>query len=167
VIGHEIGHGFDDQGSKYDGDGRLQSWWTDADRKAFEARTKQLIAQYDAYEPLPGHRVQGALTIGENIGDLGGASIAYQAYKLSLKGKTAPVLDGFTGDQRFFIGWGQIWARKYRDEALLERLKTDPHSPSEYRCNAIVPHVPEFYTAFDVKPTDKMYLAPEKRVKIW
>ena len=167
VIGHEIGHGFDDQGSKYDGDGRLESWWTDADRKAFEERTKKLIAQYDAYEPLPGHHVQGALTIGENIGDLGGASIAYQAYQLSLKGKTAPVLDGFTGDQRFFIGWGQIWARKYRDEALLERLKIDPHSPSEYRCNAIVPHVPEFYAAFDVKATDKMYLAPEQRVKIW
>jgi putative endopeptidase len=167
VIGHEIGHGFDDQGSKFDGDGRLLSWWTDADRKAFEERTKKLIAQYDGYEPLPGHRVQGALTIGENIGDLGGASIAYKAYKLALGGKPAPVLDGFTGDQRFFIGYAQIWARKYRDQALLERLKTDPHSPSEYRCNAIAPHVPDFYTAFDVKPNDRMYLAPEQRVKIW
>ncbi len=167
VIGHEIGHGFDDQGSKSDGDGRLQSWWTDADRKAFEDRTGKLIAQYDAYEPLPGQRVQGALTIGENIGDLGGASIAYQAYKLTLKGKGAPVLDGFTGDQRFFIGYAQIWARKYREQALLERLKTDPHSPSEYRCNAIVPHVPEFYSAFGVKAGDKMYMAPDQRVKIW
>jgi putative endopeptidase len=167
VIGHEIGHGFDDQGSKSDGDGRLQSWWTTEDRKAFEQRTGQLIAQYDTYEPLPGHHVQGALTIGENIGDLGGASIAYQAYKLSLQGKDAPVLDGFTGDQRFFIGYAQIWARKYREQALLERLKTDTHSPSEYRCNAIVPHVPEFYTAFNVQPGDKMYMAPEKRVKIW
>jgi putative endopeptidase len=167
VIGHEIGHGFDDQGSKYDADGRLQSWWTEADRKAFEDRTRKLIAQYDAYEPLPGHRVQGALTIGENIGDLGGASIALQAYKLSLKGKEAPVLDGFSGDQRFFIGWAQVWARKYRDPELLNRLKTDSHSPAEYRCNAIVPHVPEFYSAFNVQPGDKMYLAPEHRVKIW
>jgi putative endopeptidase len=167
VIGHEIGHGFDDQGSKYDGDGRLQSWWTDADRKAFEERASKLIAQYDALEPLPGHRVQGALTIGENIGDLGGSSIALQAYKLSLKGKAAPVLDGFTGEQRFFIGWAQVWARKYREPELLNRLKTDSHSPAEYRCNAIVPHVPEFYSAFNVQPGDRMYLAPEHRVKIW
>ena len=167
VIGHEIGHGFDDQGSRYDGTGRLESWWTEADRKAFEDRAHKLIAQYDAYEPLPGHRVQGAFTIGENIGDLGGASIALQAYKLSLKGKDAPVLDGFTGEQRFFIGWAQVWARKYRDEELLNRLKTDSHSPAEYRCNAIVPHVPEFYSAFNVQPGDKMYLAPEQRVKIW
>jgi putative endopeptidase len=167
VIGHEIGHGFDDQGSKSDGDGYLKSWWTPEDRKAFEERTGKLIAQYDQYEPIPGHKIQGALTIGENIGDLGGASIAYQAYKLSLQGKDAPVLDGFTGDQRFFIGYAQIWARKYREQAMLERLKTDSHSPSEYRCNAIVPHVPEFYAAFDVKPGDKMYMAPEQRVKIW
>ena len=167
VIGHEIGHGFDDQGSKSDGDGRLQSWWTEADRKAFEERTGKLIAQFDRYEPLPGHHIQGALTIGENIGDLGGATIALQAYKLSLKGKDAPVLDGFTGEQRFFIGYAQIWARKYREQALLERIKTDPHSPSEYRCNAIVPHVPEFYAAFGVKAGDKMYLAPKDRVKIW
>jgi predicted metalloendopeptidase len=167
VIGHEIGHGFDDQGSKSDGDGRLQSWWTDDDRKAFEARAQRLIEQFNAYEPLPGQKVNGALTIGENIGDLGGASIAYQAYRLSLGGKPAPVLDGFTGDQRFFIGYAQIWARKYREQALLERIKSDSHSPSEYRCNAIVPHVPEFYAAFDVKPSDGMYRAPDQRVKIW
>ncbi|MGH8481694.1 MAG: M13 family metallopeptidase [Nevskiaceae bacterium] len=167
VIGHEIGHGFDDQGSKSDGDGRLQSWWTEGDRKAFEGRAQQLIDQYAAYEPLPGHKINGALTIGENIGDLGGASIAYQAYQLSLEGRPAPVLDGFTGDQRFFVGYAQIWARKYREQALLERLKTDSHSPAEYRCNAIVPHVPEFYAAFDVKPGDGMYMAPERRVKIW
>jgi len=167
VIGHEIGHGFDDQGSKSDGDGRLQSWWTDQDRKAFEARAQQLIDQYGAYEPIPGHKVNGALTIGENIGDLGGSSIAYQAYKLSLRGRPAPVLDGFTGDQRFFIGYAQIWARKYREPALLERLKTDSHSPSEYRCNGIAPHVPEFYAAFDVKPGDRMYRDPAQRVKIW
>ena len=167
VIGHEIGHGFDDQGSKFDGAGNLKSWWTDADRKNFETRTKALIAQYDGYEALPGQHVSGAFTIGENIGDLGGLSIAYQAYQLALAGKPAPVLDGFTGDQRFFIGWAQVWRRKYRDENLLNRLKSDPHSPSEFRCNGVVVNVPAFYTAFDIKEGDKMYLAPEKRVKIW
>jgi len=167
VIGHEIGHGFDDQGSKFDGDGRLQSWWTEDDRRKFEERTRTLIGQYDQFEPLPGHKVNGALTIGENIGDLGGASIAYQAYKLSLNGKPAPVLDGFTGDQRFFIGFGQIWRNKMHDEMMLERLKTDPHSPSEFRCNGALINVPEFYTAFDVKEGDKLYASPEKRVKIW
>jgi predicted metalloendopeptidase len=167
VIGHEIGHGFDDQGSKFDGDGNLKSWWTDVDRRNFEARTKALIAQYDAYEPLPGHKVNGAFTIGENIGDLGGLSIAHKAYLLSLAGKPAPEIDGFTADQRFFMGWAQVWRRKYRDENLLSRLKSDPHSPSEYRCNGVVINVPAFYTAFDVKEGDKMYLAPEKRVKIW
>ncbi len=167
VIGHEIGHGFDDQGSKYDGNGLLQSWWTETDRSNFEKRTKALISQYDQYEPLPGQRVQGALTIGENIGDLGGASIAYLAYQLSLGGKPAPVIDGFTGDQRFFIGFGQIWRDKMRDAAMLERLKTDPHSPPEYRCNGTLVNVPQFYEAFDLKPTDKMYSATETRVKIW
>ncbi|MGH8442359.1 MAG: M13 family metallopeptidase, partial [Nevskiaceae bacterium] len=157
VIGHEIGHGFDDQGSKYDGDGLLQSWWTEADRKNFEVRTKALIGQYDQYEPLPGQKVQGALTIGENIGDLGGASIAYLAYKLSLNGKEAPVIDGYTGDQRFFIGFGQVWRDKMRDAAMLERLKTDPHSPPEYRCNGTVVNVPQFYTAFGVKQGDAMF----------
>ncbi len=167
VIAHEIGHGFDDQGSKYDGDGLLQSWWTDSDRTNFEKRTKALISQYDQYEPLPGQKVQGALTIGENIGDLGGATIAYLAYKLSLNGKQAPVIDGFTGDQRFFIGFAQIWRDKMRDAAMLERLKTDPHSPPEYRCNGAVVNAPQFYTAFDVKAGDRMYLAPDQRVKIW
>jgi putative endopeptidase len=167
VIGHEIGHGFDDQGSKYDGDGNLKSWWTDADRKAFEERTRALIEQYNGYCPLEGHCVNGALTIGENIGDLGGLSIAYKAYQLALDGKPAPVLDGLSGDQRFFIGWAQVWARKYREEELLNRLKTDPHSPSEYRANGTVVNVPEFYQAFDVKETDALYLPPEKRVKIW
>ncbi len=167
VIGHEIGHGFDDQGSKYDGNGLLQSWWTETDRTNFEKRTKALIGQYDQYEPLPGQKVQGALTIGENIGDLGGASIAYLAYQLSLNGKQAPVIDGYTGDQRFFIGFAQIWRDKMRDAAMLERLKTDPHSPPEYRCNGALVNVPQFYTAFDVKPGDKMYLPAESRVKIW
>ncbi|HUP91222.1 MAG TPA: M13 family metallopeptidase [Solimonas sp.] len=167
VIGHEVGHGFDDQGSKYDGDGNLRSWWTEADRKAFETRTKALIAQYDAFEPLPGQHVQGALTIGENIGDLGGLSIAYKAWKASLNGAEPPVIDGLTGDQRFFMGWAQVWARKYRDEELLNRLKTDPHSPSEFRTNGIVANLPAFYSAFDVKEGDKLFLAPEKRVRIW
>ncbi len=167
AIGHEIGHGFDDQGSKFDGEGNLKNWWTDADRKNFETRTKALITQYNAYEPLPGHKLNGAFTIGENIGDLGGLSIAYKAYLISLAGKPAPVIDGFTGDQRFFLGWAQIWRRKYRDENLLSRLKADPHSPSEFRCNGVVVNVPAFYTAFDVKEGDRMYLAPEKRVKIW
>ena len=167
VIGHEIGHGFDDQGSKSDGDGMLRSWWTNDDRKAFEERTRQLIAQYDAYEPLPGQHVNGALTIGENIGDLGGASIAYQAYHLATAGAEPPVLDGFTGDQRFFIGWGQIWARKYRDNALLERIKTDPHSPSEYRANGTLLNVPEFAAAFNIKPGDKLYKAPAEQIRIW
>ena len=167
IIGHEIGHGFDDQGSKYDGDGNLKSWWTEADRAAFEQRTKRLIAQYDAYEPLPGHHVNGALTIGENIGDLGGAAIAYKAYQLALDGKPSPVLDGYTGEQRFFIGWAQVWPRLYREQALLERVKTDPHSPSEYRANGPLVNLPEFHAAFGVKEGDKMYLPPEKRVKIW
>ncbi len=167
VIGHEIGHGFDDQGSKFDGDGNLKSWWTEADRKNFETRTKALIAQYDQFEPLPGHTVNGAFTVGENIGDLGGLSIAYKAYQLSLGGKPGPVIDGLSADQRLFMGWGQIWRRKYRDENLLQRLTTDPHSPSEYRCNGIVRNIPEFYTAFGVQETDQLYLPPEQRVKIW
>ena len=167
VIGHEIGHGFDDQGSKYDGNGNLKSWWTEQDRKAFEERTRLLIAQYDAYCPLQDQCVSGALTVGENIGDLGGLSIAYKAYGLALGGQPAPVIDGFTGDQRFFLGWAQAWAAKYREPELLRRLKTDPHSPSEYRANGTVVNVPVFYPAFGITPHDKMYLAPEKRVKIW
>jgi predicted metalloendopeptidase len=167
VIGHEIGHGFDDQGSKFDSQGNLKSWWTDEDRKNFEARTRALIAQYDAYEALPGQHVNGALTIGENIGDLGGLSIAYKAYHASLDGKESPVIDGFTGDQRFFIGWAQVWRRKYTDANLLNRLKTDPHSPSEFRCNGVVSNIPAFYTAFEVKEGDRMHIAPDRRVSIW
>ncbi|HUS23811.1 MAG TPA: M13-type metalloendopeptidase, partial [Candidatus Binatia bacterium] len=167
VIGHEIGHGFDDQGSKFDGDGAMKSWWTDADRKQFEVRTKALIEQYNAYEPVKGYKVNGALTIGENIGDLGGASIAYKAYKLSLGGKQAAVIEGFTGDQRFFIGWAQVWRSLMREPAMIELVKTNPHSPPEFRAKGAVANVPEFYAAFDVKPGDGMYLPPEKRVKIW
>ena len=167
VIGHEIGHGFDDRGSQYDGDGNLRNWWTDLDRKEFEARTGKLVAQYDSFFPVEGEHVNGKLTLGENIGDLGGLSIAYKAYKLSLNGKEGPVLDGYTADQRFFMGWAQVWARLYRDEELRQRLVTDPHSPSEYRCNGVIRNVPEFYSAFDVKEGDKLYLKPEERVKIW
>ncbi|UTA47211.1 peptidase M13 [Simiduia sp. 21SJ11W-1] len=167
VIGHEIGHGFDDSGSQYDGDGNLRNWWTDTDRAEFEKRTHALVEQYNAFEPLPGQFINGKFTLGENIGDLGGMTIAHKAYQLSLKGKPAPVIDGLHGDQRFFMGWGQVWARKYRDEELSQRLITDPHAPSEFRVNGIVRNMPEFYQAFDVKPEDGLYLAPEQRVKIW
>lgn len=169
VIGHEIGHGFDDQGSKYDGDGVLQNWWTDSDRTAFEARTGALISQFNDFCPLAEDQpcVNGELTIGENIGDLGGLWIALKAYRLSLEGEAAPELDGFTGDQRVFLGWGQIWRRLYRDEELLNRLKTDPHSPSEYRVNGIVRNIPDWYEVFDVKEGEALYLAPADRVKIW
>jgi putative endopeptidase len=169
VIGHEIGHGFDDQGSKSDGDGNMVSWWTDADRKQFEARTKRLIDQYSELEPaqLPGQRVNGALTIGENIGDLGGLAIAYNAYHRSLRGRDAPVLGGLTGDQRFFTGWGQIWRSKYRDAELSRRLATDPHSPAEFRCNGVLRNLEEFYAAFGVKEGDKLWLPAERRVRIW
>lgn len=165
VIGHEIGHGFDDQGSKYDGDGNLRSWWTEEDRKRFEERTKALIAQYDAYEALPGHFVNGAFSLGENIGDLGGLSIALKAY-LSAHPEP-PVIDGFTGVQRVLIGWAQIWRRNYKDENLLQRLKSAPHAPSEFRTNGVVRNIPEWYEAFDVGEQDALYLTPEQRVKIW
>ncbi len=169
VIGHEIGHGFDDQGSKSDGDGNLVEWWTDADRKQFESRTKMLIDQYSSFTPaqLPGQKVNGAMTIGENIGDLGGLSIAYKAYKRSLKGSEGPVIDGLTGDQRFFIGWAQVWRTKYRDAELARRLATDPHSPAEFRCNGVLRNLPEFYSAFGVKHGDKLWLPADHRVRIW
>ena len=169
VIGHEIGHGFDDQGSKFDGAGNMVNWWTDPDRNEFEARARRLIAQYNDYAPaqLPGQKVNGALTIGENIGDLGGLSIAYKAYRRSLKGHEAPVIDGFSGDQRFFGGWGQAWRSKYRDAELARRLATDPHSPPEFRCNGVVRNLPEFYSTFGVKQGDKLWLPPEQRVRIW
>ncbi|MBK9385908.1 MAG: M13 family metallopeptidase [Planctomycetes bacterium] len=167
VIGHEIGHGFDDQGSRYDGDGNLRSWWTDEDRQRFETRTKALIAQYGEFEALPGRKVNGALTIGENIGDLGGLSIAYRAWQMSLDGKEAPVIDGLSGAQRFFLSYAQIWRRNYQEENLLQRLKSDPHSPSEFRCNGIVRNFGPWYETFGVPAGSKLYLAPEERVKIW
>lgn len=169
VIGHEIGHGFDDQGSKYDGDGVLRNWWTESDRENFMGRTRALNTQYNGFCPLGEDQpcVNGELTIGENIGDLGGLSIALKAYQMSLEGEKAPVLDGFTGEQRVFLGWAQVWRRLYRDEELLNRLKTDPHSPSQYRTNGIVRNIPGWYDAFDVQEGDALYLAPEDRVKIW
>jgi putative endopeptidase len=169
VIGHEIGHGFDDQGSRYDGDGRLTDWWTAADRAAFEARTRSLIDQYNALAPrqTPGQHVNGALTIGENIGDLGGLGIAWQAYLLSLHGEEPPVIDGLTGAQRFFLSWARAWLDKLRDEEVIRRLATDPHSPDEFRCNQIVRNLDEFYSAFGVAATDELWLEPADRVRIW
>lgn len=169
VIGHEIGHGFDDQGSRYDGDGNLSNWWSDQDRAEFEKRTSKLIEQFNelAPEEVPDTKVNGALTIGENIGDLGGSTIAYKAYKLALAGKVAPVIDGFTGDQRFFLGYAQIWRSKIRSEAMKVRLATDPHSPGEFRCNQILKNLTEFHAAFEVKPNDELYMAESERVRIW
>jgi putative endopeptidase len=170
VIGHEIGHGFDDQGSKYDGDGALISWWTDADREAFENLTKELIAQYDELTPTglsDEYKVNGALTIGENIGDLGGIMIAYKAYLMSLGGEEPPVVDGRTGAERFLLSWGQIWRGKSREEIAIQRLATDPHSPSEFRCNQVARNFDVFHDTFGTKPGDKMWLEPEKRVSIW
>lgn len=167
VIGHELGHGFDDQGAKYDGDGNLRNWWSESDLKQFEERTGALVAQYNEYKPFEDAGVNGELTLGENIGDLGGLTVAYKAYQLSLGDNKAPIIDGYTGDQRFFMGWSQIWRRKYRDEELRNRLMTDPHSPSHYRVIGILSNMPEFYDAFDVKEGDKMYIKPEDRVKIW
>jgi predicted metalloendopeptidase len=167
VIGHEISHGFDDQGRKYDGQGVLRDWWTEEDNTRFQARAGRLVDQYSAFSPLPGMNINGQFTLGENIGDLSGLAVAYKAYRLSLGEQAAPVLDGYTGDQRFFIGWAQVWARKYREDELRKRLVTDPHSPSEYRCNGIVRNMPQFVQAFGVKPGDGLYLPPEQQVRIW
>ena len=167
VIGHEISHAFDDQGSKYDGDGNLNDWWTDEDRAAFKKLTGQLVEQYSAYSPLEGKFVNGELTLGENIADLSGMSIAYKAYLLSLDGADPPVLDGWTGPQRFFIGWCQSWRRKYRDAELLRRLLIDPHSPAKYRGNGPLINFDPFYKAFDVKAGDGLFRAASERIRIW
>lgn len=169
VIGHEIGHGFDDQGSQYDGDGRLENWWTEADRTAFEERTKALIAQYDALVPteVPDGHVNGALTIGENIGDLGGLSIAWKAYLLSLDGQEPPVVDGLTGAERFFLSWAQAWRMAIRPEEAARLLSIDPHSPTEFRCNQVVRNIDVYYDTFGVTEGDAMYLDPAERVAIW
>jgi putative endopeptidase len=173
VIGHEIGHGFDDQGSKYDGDGALISWWSDADRKSFEERTASLISQFNELSPeqLPDeNKVNGELTIGENIGDLGGLGIAYRAYLLSVKdngGAEPAPIDGLSAKQRLFLSWAQAWRTKGRDEMVLQRLATDPHSPPEFRCNQIVRNIDAFYEAFDLSPEDKLWLDQSQRVSIW
>jgi putative endopeptidase len=167
VIGHEISHGFDDQGAQYDGDGNLRDWWTASDHKNFAAKTKMLVNQYNGYSPLPGYNVNGELTLGENIADNSGLAIAYKAYKLSLKGKKAPVINGLTGDQRFYMGWAQVWRVKMREAQQVVQVKTDPHSPGQFRANGTLMNQPAFYSAFGVKQGDKMYLAPSDRVIIW
>ncbi|ATE65116.1 M13 family metallopeptidase [Rhizorhabdus dicambivorans] len=166
VIGHEISHHFDDQGAKYDMHGRLADWWTPEDVKNFGVLTNQIVKQYDAYEPLPGMHVQGALTQGENIADLAGLTVAYEAYQMALNGRKAPVIDGFTGDQRFYLGWAQVWRRNYREANLRQRLLTDPHSPSVQRA-WVVRNLDPFYPAYDVKAGEKMYLSPAERIRIW
>jgi putative endopeptidase len=167
VIGHEIGHGFDDQGRKSDGMGNLRDWWTAADAKAFDERAAKLGAQYDALSPYEGAHVNGRLTMGENIGDVSGLAQAYRAYRISLGGKEAPVIGGFTGDQRFFLGFAQVWRTIAREAALRQQLLSDPHSPGQYRALVPLTNSDAFQRAFDVKPGDKMYRAPEDRVRIW
>jgi len=167
VIGHEMGHGFDDQGSKYDAEGNLRNWWTEQDLKEFANRTQTLVKQYAGYQVFDDLNVNGELTLGENIGDLSGVTIAYKAYKASLNGEEAPVIDGLTGDQRFFMGYAQIWRSKIVEKSMRNRVATDPHSPGEFRALGSLSNMNEFYDAFDVKEGDAMYIAPENRVKIW
>jgi putative endopeptidase len=167
VIGHEISHGFDDQGRKSDGDGNLRDWWTPEDAKAFEARAAKLGAEFESYDPLPGLKINGRQTMGENIGDLSGLAVAYHAYQISLHGKEAPIIDGFTGDQRFFMGHAQVWRDKMRDEELRNRLLTDAHSPGMYRAFVPLTNFDAWYQAFKVGPGDKLYRKPEDRVKFW
>jgi putative endopeptidase len=167
VIGHEFSHGFDDQGRRSDGYGNLRDWWTEDDAAEYTARAQQLIDQYSAYEPLPGHTIIGAQTIGENIADLAGLTMAYRAYQRSLEGKEAPVIAGFTGAQRFFMGWAQVWRINWRDAMLRQQLQTGAHSPGEFRTNGIVPHLDAFHEAFETQPGDPMYRAPEDRLRIW
>ncbi|MGH3779122.1 MAG: M13 family metallopeptidase [Pseudonocardiaceae bacterium] len=167
VIGHEISHAFDDQGRKFDGTGNLRDWWTPQDVQRFTARTSALAAQYSAYQPLPGEHINGELTLGENIADLSGLTVAMRAYRLSLGGQSAAVTDGFTGAQRFFLGWAQVWRGKIRDKELRVELLSDPHSPVEFRANGVVSNLAEFYQAFGVKPGDKLFRLPDQRVKIW
>ena len=167
VIGHEISHAFDDQGRQFDGDGNLRDWWTPADAERFKARTAALVAQYSAYTVLDGLHVNGELTLGENIADLSGLTIAYRAYQISLQGHEAPIIDGFTGPQRFFLGWAQIWRRKDRDDNVRRRISVDPHSPEEFRANGAASNVDAFYDAFGVESADRMYRPPAERVKLW
>jgi predicted metalloendopeptidase len=167
TIGHEISHGFDDRGSQYDSDGNLRDWWTAEDHANFKAKTEKLVKEYDAFEPVPGFHINGALTLGENIADIAGIEIAYKAYVASLKGHTPPVIDGMTADQRFYIGYAQSWLGKRREARTIEQLKSNPHSPEKYRVDGVVVHMPSFYTAFSVLPKDNMYRQPEDRVTLW
>lgn len=167
VIGHEMGHGFDDQGAKSDEKGVMRNWWQPVDESAFKKLVDALVGQYDKYEPLPGLKINGRLTVGENIGDLGGLTVAHEAYEMSLDGKPAPVLDGFTGEQRFFLSWAQVWRELERDESMRNQLMSDPHSPALFRVHGVVRNMDEWYKAFDVKPEDKLYLPPEQRTRIW
>jgi endothelin-converting enzyme/putative endopeptidase len=167
VIGHEMGHGFDDQGSKFDGEGNLRNWWTEQDLEEFRERTGSLVEQFAAFQVFDDLNVNGELTLGENIGDLAGLTIAYKAYQIALGEAEAPVLDGFTGDQRFILGWGQVWKYKATEETARNLVLTDPHSPARFRVNGPLPNMPEFVAAFDVQEGDGMYLPPEERVKIW
>jgi predicted metalloendopeptidase len=167
VIGHEITHGFDDQGRRSDGDGNLRDWWTPDDEQKFKQRAQLMIDQYSAFNPIDDLHLQGALGLGENIADLGGLTVSYRAYQNSLGGKPAPVIDGFTGEKRFFTGWAQVWRIKFRDEALRQQIITGPHSPGMYRVLGVLSNMPEFYQAYDVKPGDGMYRPDDVRVKIW
>jgi putative endopeptidase len=167
VIGHEISHGFDDQGRKSDGDGTLRDWWTADDAAKFNTQAAKLGAQYSAFEPLPNAHINGQLTMGENIGDMGGLSLAFDAYHAHLKGAAAPVIEGFTGNQRVFLGWAQVWRERIRDDALRQRLVSDTHSPARFRVNGTIRNIDGWYSAFDVKPGDKLYVAPADRVRIW
>jgi endothelin-converting enzyme/putative endopeptidase len=168
IIGHEMGHGFDDQGSQFGPTGKFENWWTDASKKAFTERTAALGAQYDAYEPVPGTHIKGQLTMGENIGDLGGIEAAYAAFqRYQAKHGKAPVIGGLTGDQRFFLSFAQAWQSKTRDDAQRQLLLSNPHSPAKYRVDGVVRNVDAWYAAFNIKPGDAMYLPPEKRVHIW
>jgi putative endopeptidase len=167
VIGHEMGHGFDDQGRKFGPDGSMQDWWTPKDAQVFGARTARLVQEFSAFEALPGLNVSGANTIGENIGDLGGLNMAHEAYRISLKGQPAPVIDGLSGDQRFFLAYAQVWREKYREGALRELVMSDVHSPAQFRVNGPLPNIDAWYQAFEVQPGDKLYIKPEDRVRIW
>ena len=167
MIGHEISHAFDDQGSKYDGDGNLNNWWSDKDKEAFKRLTAQLVEQYGQYEPLDGKLVNGSLTLGENIADLSGLTIAHKALEIAEKGKPEALVAGWNADQLFFVGWSRVWQRKYRDKEMIKRLLTDPHSPSQYRTNGPVTNIDAFYKAFDVKPGDQLFKPENERIKIW
>ena len=167
AIGHEMTHGFDDEGRKYDGAGVLSGWWTDADASEFNARAAVLGRQFDAYAPFPGFHVKGELTLGENIADLGGALLALDAYHDALGGKPAPVIDGLTGDQRFFLSYAQSWRQKSTEEAVRQQIVSDSHAPEQYRVNGVVRNMDAWYRAFNVQPEDRLFLAPESRVRIW